>query len=166
STRYAACLALPVTLVLGILGDLILRLWMGPQYEQGLVLAILAIGHLLVLAQRPLASMLVGLNLHGTFGFATLAMTLCGISLAFAGLAALGWGLVGSAMAIGLPLTIGYGTFIPIHACRRLGVPLSEYVRAFRTPVACAVPFALCLLGSRILLHDHALAAVCVGLSA
>src|SRR5205807_1967927 len=145
----------PLVLVLAILGDLILQVWMGPRYAEGSILPILAIGSLLMLAQRPLTSILIGLNLHGPIGFATLGMALCGMAIGLMGLALFGWGLTGSALAIGIPLTIGYGFFIPVYACHQVGTPVREYARAFIKPIGCAVPFTFCLFSSRFLLHDH-----------
>jgi O-antigen/teichoic acid export membrane protein len=164
STRYGAYLALPMLLGLAILGDPILGLWMGPQYEPGLVLAILAAGYFLPLAQQPVVTILIGMNLHGPVGYITLVMATFGAGLGMITVGLLGWNLIGAALAVGLPLAIGSGALVPIYACRKLSIPLNEYFRrAFVGPIACSIPFALCLVAIRILFGNRPLLAVALG---
>lgn len=155
TTRYAAYLTLPMITVLTILDDAILRLWMGPSYEQGWVLPILALGHALPLVQQPASGILAGLNLHGWLGIARFATALCSIGLGVITVGFLQWDLIGAALSVALPLLVGNGLFIAIYACRRLGVPVTEYVRrALGPPIACAIPFGFCLASIRMLSSD------------
>jgi len=168
ATRLGMALALPMMLFLGVLGDPLLRLWMGARYEQGLVLGILAIGFLLPLSQQPAVTILTGLNLHGRVGLATLLSALAGVTLSLVTVGNLGWGLPGAALAVAAALTAGNGIFVPIYACRRLGLPVVDYARrAYLLPILCALPYAACLIATRRLLDDrHPLVAIVCGLAA
>ena len=58
--------------------------------------------------------------------------------------------LAGVALAFGLPWTIVNGLYLPVHACRRIGLPVREFLAgAWQQPVLCCFPFALCLGGIR-----------------
>jgi O-antigen/teichoic acid export membrane protein len=166
STRLGTALVTPIVLALAILGDPILRLWMGARYEQGGVLALLVVGMFLPVAQRTVATILIGLNLHGPLALANLAAAACGVGLSLLNVTVLGWGLSGAALAIALPMTLGTGVFIPIYACGRLGIPLRAYFRrTFLGPLACALPCGAWLLASRLTFGHDALLAVVVGLA-
>lgn len=145
TTRYGVSGALPPLLLLGILGDPILALWMGHHYQAGMLVAIVAACAFLPVAQQPAVHILIGLNYHGRVGFASLLMALFGIAL---GVISLGYwkvGVVGAALALGIPTTIGNGVFVMLYACRRLDVPVAQFIRrAYLAPIACAIPCALC----------------------
>jgi O-antigen/teichoic acid export membrane protein len=162
--RLGAAIVLPMLLGLIILGDPILRLWMGDRYDHGLVLAILAVGCLAPFAQRPMGTILIGLNQHGAVAVANLAAAAVGLSLGLLNAHWLGWGLAGAALAVGLPFTGFTGAFLAIYGCRRLGIPLREYLRRVLVPsMACAVPFALTLATCHRVLRDRPLMAVLAG---
>ena len=163
STRFATGLALPMTLVLAVMGDPILRVWMGPQYEQSAVVLILAAGFLPMLAQRPAVTILTGLNAHGPLGLASLISSIAGLGLSVPFVRA--FGLPGAALGIALPLATGGGLYVAWEASRRLGVGVGEYVRrAYLAPVACAVPFTACLVTARLLFADRPLTAMAAGI--
>jgi hypothetical protein len=62
---------------------------------------------------------------------------------------------------------VGDGIFLAYYAGRRLGLPLLGSVRdACLVPVACALPFALVLLASRLLLGHRPVVAVAGGSAA
>ncbi|MBN2560128.1 MAG: oligosaccharide flippase family protein [Phycisphaerae bacterium] len=166
STRYAAYIALPLILLLTILGDSILLVWMGPQYAAGLVLAILAVGFLATVTHQTVLSILTGLNAHGKPGIAKLGAAICSVVLVVLTLGPLHWGLAGAAIAVTLPLAIVDGIYVPLCACRRLGLSLRAYLlRAYRGPVACALPFSACLLLARALFADRPSVGLACGLA-
>ena len=146
STRYAGYIAVPLVLTLAILGRAVLRFWMGPHYEDGMLIAILAVGYLPVMVQWPTYNILAGLNLHGRPAVANLLAAAIGAGMLVLATAVMRWGLVGVAIAITAPFAIANGLFIPLDACRRLGLSFSRYILdALRGPVLCAIPFAFCL---------------------
>jgi O-antigen/teichoic acid export membrane protein len=150
-TRYAACITLPLSLTLLIMGDPILGIWMGSSYEHGLLVGILAIGYFPSIVQEAVLAVLWGINAHGRAGLAKLAAALCALGTAIIVLGPLGHGLVGVAIAVTVPLMITNGVYVPICACRQLQMPVLRYVvETMQTPVLCAIPFAICLVGARL----------------
>ncbi len=161
SGRIGSCLTFPMALGLAIQGTPLLRLWMGPRYEHGVVLAILALGSCLAISQRPAMTILTGLNLHGRMGVANLVLALLGLVFSAAALGVWGWGLPGAALGLVLPRLVGRGLLIPAFACRRLGVPLALYTyRVAVAPAVYVLPFALALAVVRVLLGEQPLAAL------
>lgn len=161
STRYGAFLALPMVLVLVVLGGPILRIWMGPGYERGLVLAVLAAGGLASMVQMPALSILSGMNAHGRPGLAKLAASGLAVVAAVVAVRLLGWGLLGAAVAVAVPIALVDGIYLPVYTCRRLKLRLSRYLaESLGLPVFCAIPFALCLIGARVLFPARPIPAV------
>jgi O-antigen/teichoic acid export membrane protein len=152
SARYAAGLTLPIMLLLAILGDHILELWMGPHYRQGAVLAVLALGHVLPLTQQPAISILRGLNVQGPIVVTSLVSSAVGLVLGAVLVGMLEWQLMGAAVAIAVPLSLGNGVAVAVMASRRAGMTLVAYGRvAFVEPLACCIPFA----GALLLIRAH-----------
>ena len=150
STRYATYLTLPMVVTFVLMGDLILRVWMGPLYEPGPVLVLLALGYFTSLTQRPAMQVLMGMNLHGWVGITSLMMSVAGVALGVFFVGWLGWGLTGAALAVGIPLTAGKGLFTAWYACHQLDIPVAVYLRrGFLGPLATAVPFAAALIVGR-----------------
>jgi O-antigen/teichoic acid export membrane protein len=167
ATRYAAFIALPISILLAVFGRPILRLWMGPHYEQGTVLLILALGNLPAIIQLPAMSILLGMNLHGRPGVAYLVASIAAVGMGVLAVGPLGWGLVGAAISVTVPILVANIVYVPVYASRHLGVPLRRYLReALLAPVLCSIPFALAMLACRIMLADSALVSLGCGLLA
>jgi hypothetical protein len=117
---------------------------MGAGFEQGGLLALLALGHGMSYAHRPVANVLIGLGWHGKPALMGLAGA--AVSAIMAPLVIWGFhgGLVGAACAIVLPLTVVDGLVIPIYACGRLGVTLPAFYRRVWTgAILCSIPSAI-----------------------
>jgi O-antigen/teichoic acid export membrane protein len=152
SARYALYLSLPMVLMLAVFGGAIMRFWMGPRYAHGWLPAILAVGYLPVMVQLPTLSMLAGLNAHGRAGIARFVASLISVALGVLALKYLRWGLVGTALAITLPLAILNIVDIPHLLCRRVGLATRQYCRGVAAgPVLHTLPFAVCLVGARLI---------------
>jgi O-antigen/teichoic acid export membrane protein len=164
SLELAMYISLPLVLLLAIMGDVIVRLWMGSRYEPGLLVVILAVGHLTDMVSQPPVSILTGMNKHGRVGLVSLASAVSSAILGILALAVLGWGLVGAALALTLPLTVTSGVWVPLHFCRVLGVPLRELLGACLAPVLWSVPLAACLLAARVFLGHSPLLALALGM--
>jgi O-antigen/teichoic acid export membrane protein len=150
STRFAAYIVVPMALTLALVGDLIMLVWMGPNYQSGPVLLILVAGYFLPMTQRPAMQVLMGMNLHGWVGISSLVMALAGLATSYTALAVMGWGLPGAAVALAVPMMLGKGLFTAAYACHKLRVSAAEYLRrSFLGPLACGVPFAGALLVGR-----------------
>jgi O-antigen/teichoic acid export membrane protein len=166
-TRASAAITIPLMLGLAILGGPLLLLWMGPRYEQGLVLTVLALGTLPSLTQRPVASVLMGLNLHGFVARMNVWAAVLGIGLSVLNVNVLGLGLVGAAAAVVGPTAVTTGFLIPAYVCRHLEIRLRDFVRdGLLTPLLCALPFALVLAVSRLAFGGRPLIALTCGAGA
>ncbi|HEY7172908.1 MAG TPA: lipopolysaccharide biosynthesis protein [Vicinamibacterales bacterium] len=157
STRTAAYIAWPMLLGLAMAGDAILELWMGPRYDQHVVLAWMAAASMFPLTQQPLEMILVGLNLHGRFAMFSIVGSILGFIGSVIALRWLGWELLGLA-GIGLIVANVESLWIAVHTCRRLSIPVRAYfVGAYRGPLVCAVPFVIVLGVVRFFFPDEPL---------
>ena len=166
STRYGVYIALPMILVLTILGAPLLYVWMGQHYAYGLLLTILAIGGLATITQEPVINFLQGLNAHGRPGLANMAASLGAVGLAALAIGPLHLGLIGAALAVSLPQSFVNGVYVPLVACRRLGLSFWDYLlQVWRLPLTYCLPFALCLATARLVFGHQPFLAVVVGLA-
>lgn len=164
ASRYGVALALPVVLVLAVYGDMILRVWMGPEYARAGLVAVLAFGYFLPVAQSSGLRILVGLNLHGRMGWWGLGICVGSLIAGAVILRWIGWSEERAALLIVIPLTIAQGIIAPAVACRELGIaPLAYLRRVFAAPVFSGVLFGAILLGARVIFADNAFAAFFAG---
>lgn len=155
STRSSAFLTIPPVAFLCIMGGPLIGLWMGERYAAGgaLLLAVLALGHLPSFVHRVLGNVLIGVNAHGTYAWGAMAAAVTALVLCAIFIGPLGLGLTGAALAVGIPLTLAYGVFLPIRGCRILGVPFGDYVvQAWKRPLVINAPFVLVLALLRLTL--------------
>jgi O-antigen/teichoic acid export membrane protein len=142
TTRYALGIVLPLVIFLAVMGKTLLTVWMGPEYGYGLLLAILAVGHLTVMVQQPIWNILAGMNRHGRMGLANLVAAVMACILCLICLGTMKWGLIGVAISIALPLTLVNGIYVPLYACRHLEITLKRFfMEAILLPMLCTVPF-------------------------
>ena len=164
SARYSLYMALPIVLILMAFGGPVMRLWMGPRYANGWIPAILAGGYLAVLVQLPGLYILTGLNAHGRAGIARLVASLCSVGLNILVLGYFKWGLIGTAIAVSVPLTIVNVVDIPLLISRRVGLPVGRYCLSVVTgPLKHALPFTICLVGARLIFQNKPLMALALG---
>ena len=155
SVRYSLYLVLPMVLVLMVFGSVVLRLWMGPRYANGLLPAVLGLGYLAIMVQAPVLTILRGLNAHGRAGMAQLVASLCSVGLILLALGALGCGIVGVAVAVTLPLTIINLVYLPHLICRRVGLSITRYfLSVIAGPAVHVMPFVIILVGARLFFHN------------
>jgi len=70
------------------------------------------------------------------------------------------------AFSVSLSLVLVDGVFMPIYACRRIGLSTVDYLRhAWEQPILCSIPFALCLVISRLVYSDQPATALLSGIS-
>jgi O-antigen/teichoic acid export membrane protein len=150
AVRYTLYLVLPIVLVLSIFGGPVLQLWMGPGYGNDLLMAVLALGFLIPMAQTPLLDILVGLNAHGRAGAAELAAGLVSMGLIAIALGPLNSGIVGAAIGVTLPITLISGIYYTRLICKRVDMPVRHYLTSVAvTPVVHLLPFLVLLVGAR-----------------
>ena len=164
SARYSLYMVLPMVLVLTVFGDAIMQFWMGPRYANGLVLAILAVGHLADIVQTPVRMILMGLNAHGRAGMAQFVASVCSVALNILALHYLKWNIAAVAIAVTLPLTIANFLYLPILTRRRVGLPIRKYFLSVMVgPVVHVLPFAICLVIARIVFNTEPLIGFLLG---
>lgn len=164
AARYSLYMALPIVLVLVIFGGPVMQVWMGPRYANGWIPAILAGGYLAVLVQLPGLYILTGLNAHGRAGVARLVASLCSVGLNVLVLAYFHWGLVGTAVAVSLPLAILNLVDIPLVVSRRMGLGVGHYFKSILIgPLLHTVPLTVCLIGARVLFPARPLMGLALG---
>jgi len=164
SARYSMAMALPPVLFLVILGDFLLHLWMGAAYAHGDVLAVLAIGNLLSMSQSPAWTILRGLDKHGWPATVRFYGALGIVFINWITLSYLGQGLLGTALAVSIPLALLDGAFLAWYATRQLNISLIHYMRfTFFVPIMWVVPFAVCLLGVRVVYANQPFTALIAG---
>jgi len=165
ATRTGAYVAMPMILILILLGKPLLEVWMRAEYASvAIVLAILAVGRLFFVVQLPLISILKGMNAHGRPGVANLVASLASVAMALVALGPLKLGLAGAAAAVAAPMIAVNAIYMPILACRRLRLPIWRYARqCYADPVIAAAALAVPLGASRIGFRENALLALAVG---
>ena len=152
--RYNVAMALPPILFLCFLGGPLLLFWMGTGYQQDILIAILAAGHLLTIANQPLQTAMIGLNAHGRLAKFTFFATITSLILCYIALAFFNGGLISAAISIVAPLMVADGIFITSYACKKLNLPLRYYARkVWGETLLCVIPFVICLFLFRILLE-------------
>ena len=164
ATRCGVCLTLPLILLLSIDGGLLLRIWMGPRYAYGGLIAVLAVGYFLSTTQQVVGTILIGLNLHGKPALYSIPVAIAGVLAGIVGMRTFGCTLSGAALMVVVPLAIGNGVIPMVYACRKLHVSVRQFAyRAFIAPGVRAVPFALCLLAANRIFTGHPFYAIAVG---
>jgi len=128
-----------------------MKLWMGPSYANGLLPAILAVGYLSLLSQKPLLSILLGLNAHGWAGIARFVASLCSVGLTILVLGYLRWGIIGAAVSVTVPLTLMNVVYLPFLTCRRVDLNVGRYFSSVMAgPAVHIFPFMVCLIVARL----------------
>jgi len=163
-TRYAACVSLPLTIGLAIMGGPLMLLWMGPDYTNGILVALIALGNFAMFTFMPAMNILTGLNAHGRPGMVQLVAAGCSVGLAFLALGPLRLGLEGVALAVGIPLTLTYGAYVSVYMCRKLGISWARFMwESLSTPLLCTMPLAIFLTIFRLVLPSRPLHALWLG---
>lgn len=156
SVRYSVYLVLPLVLVLVVFGGEVMKIWMGPNYANWVLPAVMAVGFLGTCIQTPILFMLEGLNAHGRAGLGQLIGSALSalavlISLKFAHA-----GLTGAAFAVTVPLLIVNVLYLPTLLCRRLGQSLITFYRDVgMRPIIHILPFAICLVAGRLVFNTY-----------
>jgi O-antigen/teichoic acid export membrane protein len=156
-------LVLPLVLVLIVFGGQVMELWMGPNYANGFIPAVMAIGFLGACIQTPILFMLEGLNAHGRAGLGQFIGSALSAAFVFLALRHFDAGLMGATVAVTLPLLIVNAIYLPLLLCRRLGQRLQAfYGEVAAGPLLRVLPFALCLIIGRLIFKVSMPAALAV----
>lgn len=156
SVRYAVYMIVPMMLLIAVFGDAVMQFWMGADYADLWVPAILAIGSIFGASQLPAYNILSGLNAHGRSGLALLICSVCSFGLMFLMLGVLDAGLIGAAIAVMLPATVMHIVYLPALVCRRVGMSKRRYLLGITVrPAVHILPFAASLVIGRLVFSGH-----------
>jgi O-antigen/teichoic acid export membrane protein len=147
SCQTGAYIVFPMVFVLVITGGPILQVWMGPEYADDILPAILALGYLPFLLQLPLNSLLQGFNSHGWPGLFKFIASITGIVAAFTALSLFHSSITSAAIALFLPFWISEFIATPVFATKKHQFSLRKYwITGILKPLLLMTPMILCLL--------------------
>lgn len=160
TTKYSVAFTLPIISLLIVFGDVLLKLWMGEQYANWLLMAIIAIGYLLPISQDPIMRILMGLNKHGIAAIKSIIYGVSSFIIIATIVTIWGWSLINAALTVAISLTISRGIVLPMHACRMFEIGFLEYFNGvFKIPLLCAIPYLAILISCRIIIGELEVAA-------
>lgn len=152
-SKAAMLLGLPVCIGFIVLGERFISLWMGPAYgpTAGLVLAVLAAGHLLGLPYYGISAVLYGLGRHRIVAYSRVLEGVANIALSLFLIKR--YGLVGVALGTVIPHAIVVCGVLPSILPSLIPIGLRQYyVSTYVRPWVASVPFwFVCLLIDRVL---------------
>jgi len=168
TTKYAVSFTLPVLTLLVIYGDMILFVWMGEKYANGLIIGLLAVGSFLPISQDVAVRMLVGTNQHGPVALINICIVAIVYSAGYVYFSQVGWEIHYFAVLATIPLILSHGIIIPYTACKRLKVSVLRYIQyAMLPPTVLCAPFMGIIVLSRYLYDQQSYieALVCTGVA-
>ena len=149
-------LVLPVIIALSVLGDFLIRVWMGEAYVLHGLVMILCAGTYATLVQEPVWSLLSGMNRHGRIALVKLGTVVGSTLFLTVGFWFLHWGLLGAALCLALPQLLIDGLFTPWYACHVVGASLRLFLwLVFVRPMLCAAAFGMALAAGFVVVHSH-----------
>ncbi len=144
--RYSVALAFPFLAVLGVFGDVLLRVWMGDSYVHGDLVVVLALGFFLPISHSFAMFFLIGMNEHGRVGVISLAASLLVVFAGIGLLFSVGWSLLGAGLVVAFSYSVGAGIIVPVSTCKKLDIGIIEYLRfAMFRPILLGCIFILVL---------------------
>lgn len=150
TVRFNFAITIPAIAFFSAFGDLMIGIWMGPDYQNWALIVVLSIGHLFVYGQDACIRVMQGMNAHGRLAiYVLIAMSLTA-AITYLCLRPFEWSLISSALLLSIPVTVAYGFLTPIYACLTIKVSIKDYIcNAICLPLACNLPFGLLLSASR-----------------
>lgn len=127
-TRVALMLVVGVTVCLVGFARPLMHTWMGPEFAESVwPLTVLAIAGIVLVAQGPLGSVLLGTGRHRLVAFTSLAEALLNVALSLALVRP--FGLLGVAIGTALPvLALSSAVLLPA-ACRQIDIGVGSFLR-------------------------------------
>jgi len=136
SQKYSLLVIIPGGCFLVAMGREFLWIWVGGKFADpavvntmGVILAVLAVGHCLQLAQHSNFLVLVGRGQHKIFGILIALTALVCVSASVISVKVLNWGLIGIAWSNLLPMAFVSGLILPIYFHRKMRISAMESLR-------------------------------------
>ncbi len=153
--KYCLLLIIPSVVFLVLMGREFLWIWVGDKFEDpsvinvmATVLAILAVGHCIRLAQHSNFLVLVGRGQHKIFGILTILMAALCVSASVVSVSVLNWGLIGIAWSNFLPQLLISGIILPIYFNRKMNISASESMRNIWSPAILGALPVVAMIGA------------------
>lgn len=127
TSRISAALALCGMVTLAWIGGDIIELWMGSDYRNDPLIAILALGHVFTIGHMPVATAMIGLNAHGVPALISIVTAIVAISTMLVLYAFGHISLLIVASILSLANVMADGVLIPQYVCRVLGKPVTSF---------------------------------------
>jgi O-antigen/teichoic acid export membrane protein len=132
-TRLGVGLVTGVALCLLLFGGDLIQLWMGPGFEAAVVpLYVLAAGGIVMVAQGPTGTILLGTGHHRMVAWASLAEIVLNVALSI--LLVGRFGLAGVAIGTAVPFALLNLFVLMPAACRAIAVPLRDFAHVILLP--------------------------------
>lgn len=146
-TAFISAVSLPLLVTIGVFGDHLILIWMGPSYIFPGLVPVLALGAYGTLVQEPIWSLLSGMNGHGRAAYAKLAAALASTACLAIGLIFFNWNLLGAASCFIFPQLLIDGIYMPYIACKRMDVSIAKFWRStIAVPALSVLPLTLGLM--------------------
>ena len=117
-------------------------------------------GHVLLIPQQGVYSVLLGMNRHGRIAVFDWAGVALSFVLDWVLMGPLQMGMIGAAIALSVPMTLCGGVLMPLYACRILEISAVQYFREIAPkPLLAVLPLTLILVACRVITPDHSLIA-------
>ncbi len=134
--KYSLLMIIPGGFFLIAMGREFLYVWVSDRFadpaivdRMATILAILAVGHCLMLAQHSNFIVLVGRGQHRIFGALTALMGLLCVSVSIVSLTMFDAGLVGIAWSNLIPMALISGLVLPVYFNRKMNISVTENLR-------------------------------------
>ena len=152
SLQASFAMTIPAVVLLAGFGDVVVELWMGPDYVRPWLAPLLGAAFLLPYAHRAAMRILVGVNSHGKVALWSLLLTAISLAIAVSVAFHVGWTAEVAALVVGFSLLAGPGVYTVVGACRRFDVSVGEYFsESLLRPVFCNLPFMFAVVAARLL---------------
>jgi O-antigen/teichoic acid export membrane protein len=164
STQFSFAFTLPLVIGLAIFGDIIISFWMGPDYVNWGLIALLSIGALLPTAQDSALRFLIAKNHHGKISLYATLIVMVTFFVGYMYLSEDDFTLISAAWLLIVPHNLAYGLAFPVYACNNLLFIVKNYIKtAVIKPIIYSLPYTLLLLFSKYfyLQKDYISTALC-----
>jgi O-antigen/teichoic acid export membrane protein len=149
-TKTAAFLGMPPAILLLVMGDEIIRIWMGPEFVRYWTLLALVTGYIPFHIQTSTQHILMGIGRHGITSLTMLLTAVISVATCYVLVGVFDLGVIGAALAVGIPVGLTNLILMPIIACRIMKIPLSRYyAQGLGQPAIAGATFAAILLTAR-----------------
>jgi O-antigen/teichoic acid export membrane protein len=152
SARNGWLISIPPLAFIIVLSDLVMELWMGPEYADWGTAAILAAGFFLPISQHPLTKVMVGLDEHGKIARTSIIVSTVVFGVGLVWVSSSQWTLWAAAALMAAPIGLGTGLAVLFHGLRYLSIDVRTYFGVvLKRPLILLLNLVVALLLVRVL---------------